>query len=139
MAGEQIMSRSQSVTGGGMTVGGGSAQTILVDNINTFQKIVPAGSSNAQFHCPIKVCRVRGLTIKASKACTVKTNDATEPDETITLVAGVSRNWFFGDPDGSRFVTIDVTDIFVTPTNAGEAPLLQIVNGGDSTPGLEDG
>ena len=138
MAGEQVMSRNMSVTGGGMTAGGGSSQQISVDNINTFQKIVPSGTVNGRFIVPITLSTLKGLVIVASKACTIKTNSTSDPDDTLTMVAGVGRNWFVGDPDGNKLLTANVTDIYVTVTNSGEAPLLKIIAGSDSTPVLGD-
>lgn len=136
MAGELVMTRQTSVNGAGMTVGGGASQSIACDNINTFQKIIPSATVNGRFKMSITLADVKGFAISASKACTVKTNSTSVPDDTIMLAAGVGKSWFTGDPAGARLITADVTDIYVTPVNAGEAPLLKIQIGSDATPVL---
>lgn len=138
MAGELVMTRQTSVNGAGMTVGGGAAQQVPCDNINTFQKIIPAGTTNGRFKVPITEASLKAIAISASKACTIKTNSTSAPDDTIVLAAGIGKSWFTGDPTGAKLITADVTDLYITPTSGTEAPLIKLQVGSDATPVLTE-
>jgi hypothetical protein len=81
----------------------------------------------------IDVSALKSIFILGSKAMTIKTNDSADPDDTITLAAGVPFRWTSTSPFASPFAsTVDVTKIYVT--GAGASGTLQIYVLQDATP-----
>ncbi len=56
-----------------------------------------ANSATTQVNCAIDVSAVKALAIVCSVACTVKTNSAGSPDDTIVLLANKPYIWVLGD------------------------------------------
>lgn len=137
MSNESKVTRSVNISGGGVTVGG-VTETILVDNVATFSKIIPAGSVNIQLVRPdVTIANCKAMAIGANKACSVCTNAAStgSPQDEIDLVANKPLSWLTGDPTANKFLAGNVTDWYVTCT---DDTFLKIIIGEDSTPGVSD-
>lgn len=138
MAQETKVSRSVSITGGGVTVGGVSEQ-VSVDNLATFKKAIPANTVNVQLVKPdVTFANIRAIAIVANKDATVCTNAAStgSPTETLVLKANKMLHWMNGDPDTTKFLSADVANWYVT--TGGEETLLTILVAEDATPALTE-
>lgn len=136
MAGEAKITRSTTVQGGGLSVGG-VQETLLSDSVKTFSKEFPANLTDGRVVFPIDVSEVKAMAIIANKDCTIETN-ATDASggETLLLKANKALNWVLGDLAANKFLTIDVTDLYVT--TGAESTVLKLIVGQDSTPALTD-
>lgn len=132
MAGESVATRVHSLTAGGVTVGG-VTQTVAADRVTTFKKTIPANTTNGVVEVVVDISAVKACGIVANKACTVKTNSTSAPDDTLTLAENKPLIYVHTDPDSNLFLSADVTTLYVTTTVATE---LKVVVCEDSTPGL---
>lgn len=138
MASETKVTRSVSITGGGVTVGGVSEQ-VSVDNLASFKKLIPANTTNAQLVKPdVTFANIKVIAIVANKDMTVCTNAASTgaPTETLSLKANKMLHWMFGDPAANKWLSANVTDWYVT--TGGEDTLLTILIAEDATPVLSE-
>lgn len=135
MAGENVINRTQSLTGGGVTVGG-VTEAATADNVNVFKKTIPANSTNARIDFPITLDTLIAIGIVANKDVTVKTNSTSSPADTLTLAANKPLIYVASDPDDNLFLSADVTSLYVTTGAA--ATEVKIVAGVNSTPVLSD-
>lgn len=126
------ITRSQSINGGGLSLGG-ITQTISANAVEIFDDTISANQTNAQVLTPdvdLTTCTV--MAIVADKDCTVKTNNSTTPDDTLALKANVPLSWMTGDLADNKFLTEDVTIWYVT--TGASATKLKILIGSDATP-----
>jgi hypothetical protein len=78
---------------------------------------IPA-ASNTQVNLGFPYANVKMIWMNASVAMTLKTNSSSEPDQTISLAAGVPQAWITGG-HGSNPITDDVAAIYVTAAAEG--------------------
>jgi hypothetical protein len=133
MAGELSAKLTRSIQIGGITIGG-LVETILSDGQVQNQKTVPASSTNAEFDVAVTIANVKAIALWADKDCTVKTNSTSVPDETLALKANSPMVWSSTDPVAGKFITHDITKLYVT-TGAADT-LLKFGAAVDSTPVL---
>ena len=76
--------------------------------------------TNVQVNLAIDVSALKSLYIKASTACTIKTNSSGSPDDTLVLTAGQVISWH-NLMSADNPLTVDVTKIYVT--NAAQCAL----------------
>ena len=99
------------------------------------------GPFNALYSAPNKEVAItilkdglKMLAISCSKNCTVKTNDATTPLDTIFVTGGSPFIWTDKDGSTSPIDHADVDTLFVTCTESGQTAACTVVSLGDSTP-----
>lgn len=98
---------------------GGSNVAITVTAIQKGEKTIAASQTNSQFDVEIDVTNAKVLSIEANQACTVKTNNSSTPDDTLSLEANKPLVWSEDDTkDGGdpveKFLSADVTTLYVT-------------------------
>jgi len=115
MAGETDVQVSRSIRIGGLTIGG-VGQTIPADKHVAIKKTVPKNSTNIQFDVAADISDAVGMAIEASQDCTVYTNDLSTgtPTDTLSLKKNVPVLWSLGDPVAAKFLSADVTAVYVT-------------------------
>lgn len=117
MAGEVKFNRSQTLTGAGISIGGISEQ-LSVNNPQCVQLEIAASQTNYQLLEPdvdLNTCIC--MAIIANKACTVKTNSTSDPDDTLSLAANVPLIWMSGDLDAAKFLSANVSNWYITTGN----------------------
>lgn len=125
-----IHRHSRSVTAGGETITG-------VLDIETDAEVNEdiAYASNPTVtaaNLAVDVSACKSLMLKASTACTVRTNDNSSPDATIVLAANRILEWTNLDGTTNPLGSTDVTDIHITPVSTGGT--LQVRIAQDATP-----
>jgi hypothetical protein len=115
MAGEPTARITKSAIIGGLTIGG-TVATVSADTIIAFQKTFPIGTNVEADINLIVVANAVLLSIESSADATVKTNSTGSPTDTLNLKAGQPLIWQTNDPAGAKFLSGDVTKIYVTNT-----------------------
>lgn len=133
MANELRARITRSLTAAGVTVGG-TVETILADGQIGFSKTIPTGNNN-RVTIAIDITAIKAIAIESSEDCTIYTNDQSggTPDDTLTLTADVPLIWTENDPAAALFLTVDVTDLYITC--AADA-IVKLVAAVDTTPVL---
>lgn len=94
---------------------------------------IAAGATNALVNANIRVAGLKSFVFYASTACTVKTNNSTTPGNTLTIPAGGSLIWHT-DASYANPLTVDVTALYVTNSNATTAAVFKMTALVDVTP-----
>lgn len=105
-------------------------------SIVQLQEAFADDDSDLEIVAAIDVSALELLIVEATADCTVETNSASTPDNTLTLTAGVPVIWYPGCGH-SNPLTADVTSLFVNPT-AATAGVLSIKALTDATPPAEE-
>jgi hypothetical protein len=113
---------TQSLTGGTATVSGGS-RTFTGSGVLAVDETIANGASNVQVAFAVTLTLIKAIAIKASRAVTIKTNDSTTPDDTITLAAGQALFWGNDEDTGRLPFTVDVTALYVSNASGAAADL----------------
>ena len=132
MAGETTARISRSVSVGGVTIGG-TQQSVLTDGQVTLSKVVPGNTTDGRFNVTVDVSETKVMAIETSKDCTVETNSASSPSDTLALKANIPLIWVVGDA-AAAFLTVDVTALYVTTGT--DDTTLKFVAAIDTTPVL---
>lgn len=126
MAGEATVRLTRSVQFGAGTVGG-VTETVACDYTQYFQQQFGV-VSNVEIAMTVDVSAALVIAISADKDCTLETNDAGTPVDTLALKANQPLIYRSTDPS-ANFLTADVTSFFITTT---ETTTLKIGVGGNS-------
>ena len=125
----------------GQTYNGGAGQVSSVSRSFTgdgevrYLGTIAAGATNVQVAVAITRSAVKSIVFYASKAVTIKTNNATTPTETITLADGESRIWGNDEALSRLAISADVTALYIS--NAGTVPAeVRVEALVDITPGV---
>lgn len=119
------LSRKHSVGGVDIEI----SESVSVGAEANVDETIPSSSTNKEVAFVMDASQMKTLLITADKACTIKTNDGTTPDDTITLPAGTCLMWSATSGLANPF-SADVTALFVTCT---DETLLRIRAGYDPT------
>lgn len=96
--------------------------TITAEGENNVEVPVPDASTDLQVTLALDVSETKSLYIVCDQDVTVETNDASSPDDTLTLKADKPLVWYencgYSNPLGT-----DVTDLFVTNASGSDATL----------------
>jgi hypothetical protein len=133
MANEQSNRVTKTATIAGMTIGG-TVQTVLADAAVTFSKTISIGIDR-RVDITVDVSAVQLMAIEADNDCDVYTNAIAGGayDDHLVLKARQPLIWATGDPADLKWLTEDVTALYVTAT---VATLLKFAAAIDSTPVL---
>jgi len=93
------------------------SKTATADAIASIDATLTA-ASNVEYDIDFKYAQLKMLVIKCAVACTIKTNSSSEPDQTITIVAGEPFLWVFGGHFANP-ITADVSKVYITAAAAG--------------------
>jgi LytS/YehU family sensor histidine kinase len=115
MAGETTIRLTRSVQFGVGTVGG-IVETVTPDTTNYFQQTFGV-VSNIAIPMVVTLSTALIIAISADKDCTLETNNASTPDDTLTLKANQPLIFRSGSGD-TNFLTEDVTSFFITTSVA---------------------
>lgn len=108
------------VIGNTATIAGkvlGANRSATNDGLAVIDTTAPIGT-NVEYEAAFTVAQIKSLAIYAAVACTIKTNSSSEPDDTITMVAGEIITW----DENSVYacpITADVTSLFLTNAASG--------------------
>lgn len=133
MAGEVTTKVIRTITIGTFVIGG-NERSLVADYILNLQKSVPANSTDIEFVVNIDVSEVKAIGLIADQNCTIETNNASSPSNTIALIANNPLLWTSDDPTTLAFFTVDVNKIFVT--TGANATVVKLAVAIDSTPVL---
>lgn len=137
MSGELVFTRQALIMGAGMKIGGKN-ENILVDHPVPFQKIIPSDQVKAEVDVSWLVANIKFMAICADQNCTLYSNDADDPTETVELVADVTLSATTNDVTAESPLPWpfkqDVTKLFID--TGSQATQLQLLIGVDATPGL---
>lgn len=100
----------------GTTIGGDSEQEITTDLESAATVTVAADETNFEIDLTVTLANAKAIGLVADQDCTVKTNSSSTPDDTITLKADQALVWCENDPADTKFLTEDLTKIYVTTT-----------------------
>lgn len=105
---------------------GGITTTISGTSRNYSEKNVAASQTNAQFDVEIDVANAKLISIVSDANCTIKTNNSSTPDDTLTLVANKPLVWDETQTKDAaaaieKFLSEDVTTLYVTTGAIGAA------------------
>lgn len=93
--------------------GGNNKELILV---------IDTGAKNQEVDFSFVKDRAQAILISAEQKTSIRTNNPTKPDETITLEAGQSRVWAAGNPSFRPVFEKDVAKLFVTDESESGKP-----------------
>ena len=135
MAGEQSFTVKKTISGPGPTVGGIDA-VIPADGNKGFQKTIAANTVDGRITLDLDISTIQVIGIEANQDCDVYTNaiHSGSPDDHLVLKANKPLLWNINDPAGMLFLTVDVTDLYVT-TGSNDT-ILKLICGLDETPVL---
>lgn len=123
------MTLKRGVTAGGVTLE--KTQDLTAGQLIVLSEAIPANQTDLEAAFALVAAKLKGIYIAADVAMTIKTNDGSSPDDTITLVANQPYIWGLGSSrigaDDSPF-SADVTSIFVTNTTAGTLEIRALVD-----------
>jgi len=111
---------------------GGTTLTVLADGGTSVQKTLGIGT-DLEFDVVVDISTVQCMAIEADNDCTVKVNSTSSPTPEIALKAKSPLIWAVGYPAGMKFMTVDVTNFYVTTT---VATVFKFAAGTDTTPVL---
>lgn len=106
--------------------------TIEADAEEVRELTVPAATTNQQIIIAFTMAALKSVLIKASSACTLKTNSTGSPDNTFSLDSDSGIIWNNQMTSANPF-TANVTTMYIT-TPAGVSVELDIYALVDSTP-----
>ena len=90
----------------------------------SYKEEIPGDETNFHLAGAFAAADIEAFWIKASRDCTLKTNDGTTPDDEFQLQAGEPIDWAAGQGINCP-ITQDVTGFYVT-TPAGEPTILEM-------------
>ena len=94
---------------------------------------VPGDTENYEIVLALTIANVRALAIWASGVCTIKTNSTSAPDETLSFAAGQVMLQNSSQPEGTRFITHNLTKLYVTVPGDDDI-VIKFGHGTDITP-----
>jgi hypothetical protein len=108
------------------------AATIEGDGENVRELTIPASTTNQQIIIAFTIAAMKSIFVKASGACTLKTNSSGSPDNTFSLDSDSGVMWH-NQMSAANPITANVTTMYVT-TPSGDPVDLEIYVLVDSTP-----
>lgn len=111
---------NRGVVAGGVSVD--TSRSFTGDNENNLDVSIPNLSTDLPVNYSLDVSACKSFFMVSDKAMIVKTNSATEQDDTITLVANEPYQWNYQSYDVS-LLTVDVVALFVTNASGAAAAL----------------
>ena len=111
---------SKSVAAGGTTVSSSNVYSAAEEV--RLAEAIPDESTDLQINIAIDVSEIASVFILASVDMTLETNSGADPDDTISLVAGVPYCWDTDSYD-SCLLTEDIAALFLTNASGGAGTL----------------
>ncbi len=106
-------------------------QSWVADAHTKINPTIPASTTNLLIDIAFTVAGLKSCWISSDKAVTIKTNDSTTPQETITIAAGIPLIW--NANSGVNQFAGDVTAMYVSNADTGPAEMkIRILH--DKTP-----
>jgi hypothetical protein len=106
--------------------------TLTGDGENVRSLTIPASTTNQQIIIAFAIAAMKSIFIKASGACTLKTNSSGAPDDTFSLDADSGVMWH-NQMSAANPITANVTTMYIT-TPSGDPVDLEIYVLVDATP-----
>lgn len=116
------------------TSAGAPAQTATITGDGEEVRVltIPAATTNQQIIIAFTIAAMKSFFVKASSACTLKTNSTGSPDNTFSLDADSGIVWH-NQMTSANPITVNVTTMYVT-TPSGDPVTLEIYALVDTTP-----
>jgi hypothetical protein len=132
MAGEIDVTTTRSMRIGGLTIAYSAGSP--ADQHVAISKTIPANSTDVQIDLSVDISDAVAYAVWADQDCTVETNSASSPTDTLNLSRKIALQYVVGDPAANAFLSADVTALFIT--TGANPTLFRFAAAEDTTPGI---